>query len=316
MGTTVRRGVGPTGRARHAPSTSVPSPPSIHALKEESPEVSSNFRQKSVPGILAQQGTYTGPTSTVMNLLNLRSASSSSESDGETRGGTVNLGARGPTNSIVSDKPSTDSAGSSDPSLLIDYDRDLIDTLPHVLTIDELIDSYFRTCNWVYRHVNEPAFRANWIAFKDGQNPDRIILSQACVLMAIAVFYLPVTHTLLTGAGGSRAELSKTYYDVMVVAMCRHSEVQPRTHTLEMVELLLSRSHYLYLSKSDAEEQWQVRGELVSMGTSMGLHRDPGNWKMSRELAERRRWAWWHILLFERYSMVVRRHLHNLLTLS
>ena len=32
----------------------------------------------------------------------------------------------------------------------------------------------------------------------------------------------------------------------------------------------------------------------------MGLHRDPDKWRMHREVAERRRWAWWHILLLER----------------
>jgi len=34
----------------------------------------------------------------------------------------------------------------------------------------------------------------------------------------------------------------------------------------------------------------------------MGLHRDPGKWRMHRDVAERRRWAWWHIVLMERWQ--------------
>jgi hypothetical protein len=71
---------------------------------------------------------------------------------------------------------------------------------------------------------------------------------------------------------------------------------------LELVELLLLRTHYLTLAKRDTEEIWSIKGELVTIGTAMGLHRDPGQFKISkdRDLAERRRWAWWHILLLER----------------
>jgi hypothetical protein len=42
------------------------------------------------------------------------------------------------------------------------------------------------------------------------------------------------------------------------------------------------------------------RAELVSMGLAMGLHRDPTRWRMSKEVAERKRCARWHIILIER----------------
>ena len=38
---------------------------------------------------------------------------------------------------------------------------------------------------------------------------------------------------------------------------------------------------------------------VIAIATAMGLHRDPGP-RMDRELAERRRWAWWHVVLHER----------------
>lgn len=76
---------------------------------------------------------------------------------------------------------------------------------------------------------------------------------------------------------------------------------------------MLIRTHYLTLSKNESEEIWSIRGELVAIGTAMGLHRDPEKWKMSREIAERRRWAWWHIILLERFvrgkqELVIKHH--------
>lgn len=82
-------------------------------------------------------------------------------------------------------------------------------------------------------------------------------------------------------------------------ALARY-RAESRQLSLELVELLLIRTHYLTLSKNESEEIWSIRGELVSIGTAMGLHRDPDKWRMHREVAERRRWAWWHILLLER----------------
>ncbi|KAF9008834.1 hypothetical protein BDQ17DRAFT_1349028 [Cyathus striatus] len=65
---------------------------------------------------------------------------------------------------------------------------------------------------------------------------------------------------------------------------------------------MLIRGHFLTLTKTDSEEIWHIRGEIVTIGMAMGLHRDPGRWRMPRDLAERRRWAWWHIVLLERWQ--------------
>ncbi|KAJ7873396.1 hypothetical protein B0H14DRAFT_2720565 [Mycena olivaceomarginata] len=58
----------------------------------------------------------------------------------------------------------------------------------------------------------------------------------------------------------------------------------------------------LGLKYFEVEEIWHAKSEIVSIGTAMGLHRDPGKWRMHRDVAERRRWAWWHIVLLERWQ--------------
>ena len=117
--------------------------------------------------------------------------------------------------------------------------------------------------------------------------------------MSIAIHYLPPGDRLVAQLGDSLEEICRKFYDVMRSALDRH-RAEHKTYSLELVECLLIRCHYLTLVKTDSEEIWSVRGELVSIGMAMGLHRDPCKWRMSKELAERRRWAWWHIILLER----------------
>ena len=187
-----------------------------------------------------------------------------------------------------------------------EYDDDLLEEhLPEFHVIDGLIEYYFEYCNWIYRHVNCPAFTDAWSRYKAGYSGDRITLATACVIMAVAVYYLPERHALLETLSGSREEVGQRYYDVMRSVLQRH-QAQSRAYSLELVELLLISSHYLSLWKVEPEEIWTIRGELVSIGTAMGLHRDPGKWKMHRDVAERRRWAWWHIVLLERWALVSR----------
>lgn len=180
-----------------------------------------------------------------------------------------------------------------------EYDRDLLEVLPALDTIDTLIIYYFEYCNWIYRHVNQPAFTAAWTRFKSGSSPDRVVLATVCMIMAIAVHYLPDRDPIIGHLADTHEELGRRFYDVMRTALDRH-RAESRTYNLELVECLLIRCHYLTLSKTDSEEIWAIRAELVSMGLAMGLHRDPNRWRMSKELAERKRWAWWHIILLER----------------
>ena len=117
--------------------------------------------------------------------------------------------------------------------------------------------------------------------------------------MAVATYYLPAQHPLLEDQGETVPERGAKFYDIAVKALARRQE-ETRTYTLELVELLLIRTHYLVMSKTDSEDIWSLRGELVTIAVAMGLHRDPGKWRMHRDVAERRRWAWWHIILLER----------------
>ena len=195
--------------------------------------------------------------------------------------------------------PSQDEPTADEFMTSVEYDKDLIDLLPPLSTIDELVTYYFEYCNWIYRHVNRPVFSNAWERFKSGTSADRITLATVCNIMAVAVHYLPPNHSLVADLGDTHEEAGRKFYDVMRTALNRH-RAECKTYSLDLVECLLVRCHYLTLSKTDSEEIWSVRGELISIGTAMGLHRDPLKWRMSKELAERRRWAWWHIVLLER----------------
>lgn len=202
----------------------------------------------------------------------------------------------------------SDSLRSANESQLYhDYnrDRDLIEMLPAMHTVDGLIDYYFEYCNWIYRHVNQQAFLRSWNRFKNGQDANRVVLATVCILILLAVRYLPTGHILLATLPPTSEELENKYYGVMREALQRHHEELRKSgmgkgYTVDLIELLLVRSHYLTFAKEDPEETWSVKGELVNIGTAMGLHKDPGESRFPLEEAERRRWAWWHIILLER----------------
>lgn len=184
-----------------------------------------------------------------------------------------------------------------------EYDRDLLNLLPSIEIIDQLVDYYFEYCNWIHRNVDQPSFTQAWSRFKSGQFPDRIVLATVCIVISVSVQYLPAQHILLESITETHEELGYKYYDVMRSALQRQSLSQPRAYTLELVELLLLRCHFQQLCKVDSEEIWLVKGELMSIALAMGLHRDPKLWRMSRQVAERRRWCWWNLIVLDRSEL-------------
>ncbi len=140
---------------------------------------------------------------------------------------------------------------------------------------------------------------AAWAGYKSGAGADRTVLATVCMVMAVALHYLPADHELRRGLPPDTEELGKHLYSIMRLALQR-KQTESRAYTLELLELYLIRVHYLMILKTDYEETWHVKGELVNIATAMGLHRDPGK-EMPFEVAERRRWAWWNILIVERY---------------
>ncbi|KAK0467906.1 fungal-specific transcription factor domain-containing protein [Desarmillaria tabescens] len=234
------------------------------------------------PGMLAssgQGGLYAGPTSAATHLLAGASDSDSADSRHGSQERTVEEFS----------------------ALPPEYDRDLLAMLPSLDVIDGLITFYFECCNWVYRHVNEKAFSSQWDRFKSGKSADRIVLATACVIMGVAAHYLPSDHQLLEQFSETPQEQGNKFFDVSQMALQRR-HAESKKYNIELVELLLIQGHYLTLAKTESEQVWQIRGELVTIGTALGLHRDPGRWRMHRDVAERRRWAWWHIILLERWQ--------------
>ncbi|KAF8656412.1 hypothetical protein AX16_002556 [Volvariella volvacea WC 439] len=243
--------------------------------------VDPDINDKAAPGMLGTQtqgGLYSGPTSAATHFL-INEDRKSEETEGR------------------SDKPDD-----GPPPIGNEYDSDLLQMLPSIEILDSLIAYYFEYCNWIYRHVHQPSFAHHWERYKSGNSADRITLATACVIIAVATHYLPPGHRLLESFDEVAAvERGAKFYEVGVVALQRRLE-ETKAYTLELVELQLIRTHYLNMSKTDSEDVWRLRGELISIALAMGLHRDPGKWGMHRDLAERRRWAWWHVVLLERWQ--------------
>ncbi|CDO74144.1 hypothetical protein BN946_scf185043.g194 [Trametes cinnabarina] len=255
----------------------------------------------STPGMLGRQasgGLYAGPTSAVSHLI---SVSDRDDSDNNDRPSSPSSP---PLTNCTSVDGGEHSVNVTSGSTGV-WDHDLIAALPPVPIIDGLVQYYFEYCNWIYRHVNEAWLLAAWDRYKSGKHGDRIALATICILIALAARYLPPRHTLLQGVNETPEDLGSKCYGVMRDALQRFRDdaASPgRSYSLELVELLLVRCHYLTFAKEDPEETWSVRGELVTIGTAMGLHRDPGSTRFEKSVAERRRWAWWHIILLERWQ--------------
>ncbi|KAG6919321.1 hypothetical protein DXG01_007454 [Tephrocybe rancida] len=247
--------------------------------------IDADVLEKTVPapgmlGTQGQGGLYAGPTSAATHLLMNETARGSEESDS---------------------RQQSQEHAEEFPTMTPEYDRDLLAMLPAIEVIDELIVFYFEYCNWIYRHVNQASFTQAWERFKNGTSADRLILASACVMMAVATFYLPSHHSFLQSFPETHEEIGLKFYEVSTTALTRRM-AESRTYSMELIELLLIRGMFQTLSKNDTEEIWHIRGELVTIAMAMGLHRDPGKWRMPRDVAERRRWAWWHIVLMERWQ--------------
>ena len=141
---------------------------------------------------------------------------------------------------------------------------------------------------------------AAWDRYKSGAGADRIVLATVCMIMAIVPQYLPADHELRRALPLDTEEAGKHFYSIMRLALQR-KQTESRAYTLEVLELHLIRAQYLMVSKVDSEETWHVKGEMVNIATAMGLHRDPGK-EMPFDVAERRRWVWWGVILIERYA--------------
>lgn len=232
---------------------------------------------------------------------------------------------------------------------MMKQDSDLIELLPPFEITSGLISHYFEYVTWMHRHVNSASFLSAWSKFQAGDIKDgseRMILSTSACIIAMAINYLPQAVNWSIGLQGEELKgwdhlagvtfnsdkdfesLGEQFFEVSTAALQRHQDAvtgegRVRGYTLELIELLCVRTHYLSLAKQDSEVIWAKTGELVIIGMAMGLHRDPrvnvttavqeiallSRAGREREKAkvekmilssERRRWAWWHIIVLER----------------
>lgn len=90
-------------------------------------------------------------------------------------------------------------------------------------------------------------------------------------------------------------------FDMMETVLGRYeASIGNASYSLELAELLFMRAHYLLYANQNGEEVWAAKSRMMSVATAMGLHRDPSQWRMPVEIAERRRWIWWTMLCLER----------------
>jgi Fungal specific transcription factor domain len=272
------------GYRREPPQTLVPSslPVIPRSQSQLQAPISTTVTAPGLYGSQNQNGLYTGPTSVASHLA----------VQGVSRSRSVSAEPEIP-------------AGFS----YHDYDTDLIDLLPPFYIMDGMIEYYFEYCTWVYWMVNKTAFLASWRKFKDGTFPDRLVLATASFILALALRYLPLGHDLLShlphfsSAEDHSRELSVSFHEVGNKALRRHQDAS-NVCTIELVEALLAKCHYFVIA-AEPERTWAIRGTLVTIATAMGLHRDPDTTRFSRDAAERRRWAWWHIMFIDRQVRLI-----------
>ncbi|KAA1475376.1 hypothetical protein DENSPDRAFT_422809 [Dentipellis sp. KUC8613] len=197
-----------------------------------------------------------------------------------------------------------DTANGSTIRLQYEKDKDLTSQLPSLSVVEFLVDYYFENCNWVHYGIHRQSFGEAWVKYKTGQHPCRLVLATVSIIMAAVLCYLPAGHELQERLPGNWATLTEQYYKITLTALERHS-MDRDVYTLELVELLLLKCQYLAVTKPGGEEAWRVRGDLISIATAMGLHRDPAHSEMPLLLAERRRWAWWNIVVVERWQALM-----------
>jgi hypothetical protein len=180
--------------------------------------------------------------------------------------------------------------------------------LPSVDLIDRLLEYYFQNCSWITCYIHASVFMPRWAQYKTCKEPSAVTFGTVCEIIAIVAKCLPVGHPLYAELGRSGSEMHKQYHDVLLAADGYHPFIHPHFYSVDLVELLLVRIHYAMITGAQSEDMWSLCRDLVTVGTSIGLHVDPGA-ALDAANTERRRWAWWNLLAIERYVLSASRRL-------
>jgi hypothetical protein len=108
------------------------------------------------------------------------------------------------------------------------------------------------------------------------------------------------TRMFLVHSVDKSQEPGHRFFVVMKEALARH-QAENLGYSLELLELTLLSGLYMKVSgQSRGEEAWQVKSQCVTIALAMGLHRDPGKWKVLPGVVDRRRAAWWNVVCIDR----------------
>ncbi|VDC00073.1 unnamed protein product [Peniophora sp. CBMAI 1063] len=216
-----------------------------------------------------------------------------------------------------------------------DKDLDVVSQLPPRDVCERVVDYYFEHCTWLYKYFDRRAFAERLSRWRTDEETDSLTLAGIAIICAIVVHCLPPHHELAStlkvfpdykplppGANEKDIQsarerahadssvnragvISAQFYDACELALERE-KAGSKVHvwTMDFLEVVLGKCHYLGLSRVDTEELWALRGELVSMATALGLHRYPGK-NVPHLVAERHRWIWGNIIFLERWQALM-----------
>ncbi|OQV05070.1 Fungal specific transcription factor domain-containing protein [Cladophialophora immunda] len=165
--------------------------------------------------------------------------------------------------------------------------------LPPVALASQLVDLFFEHVYPLYPFVHRPSFMQRLNETYSGGQRDIDVPWQA-------------TLNLIFAFGSDYLDLSLAETYTMSQSFLQHAtelilSVCFDTTTLEVVQALLLLSCHLQ-SNMQYQRVWTSIGTLYRVAQSLGLHMDPGSWRISPIEKEIRRRIWWGIYSLDRFT--------------
>ncbi|KAK5462564.1 hypothetical protein LTS15_002276 [Exophiala xenobiotica] len=165
--------------------------------------------------------------------------------------------------------------------------------LPPGALANRLVDLFFEHVHPLYPFVHRPSFMQRLNETYSGVQRDIDVPWQATLnlVFAFGSDYLDLTlaETYATG------QCFLQHATELILSVCFD------TSTLEVVQALLMLSCHLQ-SNMQYQRVWTSIGTLYRVAQSLGLHMDPGSWRISPIEKELRRRIWWGIYSLDRFT--------------
>jgi hypothetical protein len=70
----------------------------------------------------------------------------------------------------------------------LNYNPTLLGQMLEMVTIDNILDYYFTYCRWIFCHVWEPLFCAQWEEYQSGHSSNELVLATCCGILALSLY--------------------------------------------------------------------------------------------------------------------------------